>query len=299
MARQQDIESGRRPVAPSDAGANGYREDWVLPRVGIAEAARRHWIIVLLAVILGLAAAAAIGLARKPTYTADARVSVQRNDVGVPGNVTGYVAATQELASAYGRAATSTQVTEPVAKRVGISGEEVRSRVSAAPIAESPVLTISADGSSSADAVELANAMSDSLSRYVVRINRPRPSPDRLLAEYRAAAVEVNEAEKRLARVSDRFTQGGLTADRSLLDAAEADQQAAQTRRDALGERYRLAVQTQADVQLQVLNPASSADSDRFQILQILLFAGLIAGLAVGLALAVLQSNRALRRSLA
>jgi hypothetical protein len=223
---------------------------------------------------------------------------VQRNDVGVPGNVTGYVAATQELSAAYARAVSSTQVTDPVAKRFGISGAEVRARISAAPIAESPVLTVSADGSSAADAVDLANALTASLARYVRQTTEPRPSPDRLLAQYRAATVDVNQGERQVARVSARFAATNSAADRALVDEAEGDLLSAQTRRDALAERYRLAVQTQPDVQLQVLNPASGADSDRSRVLQVLLFGGLVGGLAIGLALAVLQSNRALRRSL-
>jgi hypothetical protein len=297
MTRQEDSETTRRQ--PADPVATGYREDWVLPRVGIAEAARRHWIIVALAVILGVGAAAVIGLARKPTYTAEARVAVERRDIGDPGNVQGYVAANQSLAAAYGRAATSIQVTEPIARQVGISAAEVRTRVSAAPIAESPVLTLNAEGASSSDAVRLANALSDSMARYVERVNEPKPSPDKLLADFRAATIAVNETEKRLERAGERYQAAASAANRRILDAAEADQSAGQAQRDALGDRYRAAVANQPSVELQRLNPATSATSDRVRVLQVLLFAGLVAGLAVGLAVAVLQANRVLRRSLA
>lgn len=299
MARQTDSEATTSSsAAPADPLANGYREDWVLPRVGIAEAARRRWFIVLLAVIVGVAAAASVGLLRKPTYEASARLLVEQTNVGTPSNVQGVVAATQTLAAAYGRAATSAEVTDRVAKRVGLSGTEVRSRVQVSPIAQSPVVTVSATGSTAADAVELTNKLGASLSDYVKASNDPKPTPEKLLADFRASAIDASRAGTALGKASARFKRSPTPAKRRLLDEAEADQSAAQTRRDAFSERYRLAVANQPTAELHFLNQASGASSDRVRTLQVLIFGGFVAGLALGLALAVLQSNRQLRRSL-
>src|SRR4051812_9451962 len=74
------------------------------PRISILRAARRHWVLVALPIVVFVALAAGIGLSREPTYTGAARLNIGRIDVSAPGALSGFSAATQALASSYSRA---------------------------------------------------------------------------------------------------------------------------------------------------------------------------------------------------
>ena len=86
-------------------------------------------------------------------------------------------------------------------------------------------------------------------------------------------------------------------ANKAARERAAAAADTAQLRRDALSASYQTAVQGGASsVGVDVFSPASTPTSDRSRMMQILVFVGLLGGIAAGLALALLRASRDLRR---
>ena len=102
-------------------------------RPSLAHAMRRGWLLTALLVIVFGALAAAVGLARHPTYEAETLVVVGKVDVQTPG-LSGFVATTQSLASAYSRAIQTNAVLKPAGKTLGLTPRQLGSEVSASPI---------------------------------------------------------------------------------------------------------------------------------------------------------------------
>src|SRR5687768_2155810 len=103
-------------------------------RVGVWQAIREHPIAFVLPILLLVAIALGISLARTPTWTAEARLGVSRINVTAPGALAGYTQASQSLAQAYSRLITAERVVEQVSERTGIDPEDARRRLSATPV---------------------------------------------------------------------------------------------------------------------------------------------------------------------
>ena len=133
----------------------------------------------------------------------------------------------------------------------------------------------------------LANAAQRVLVAYVKHLNRVNPDSARLLAQYQRASLERLRIAAALARAKVAPPPGGL-------DDLNGRYAAANLQVRTLSGLYRDSQQGQAatDV-LQVISPATSASSDAGALRQRLLFVGLLAGLAAGLALALLTERRA------
>jgi hypothetical protein len=110
-----------------------------------------RWPIVVLFVLLFAAGGYYVSTTRSPDYTSTATINVGRTDVRVQA-LPGYVQGAQALASSYSRVVTSDEIVDPVAKRLGLTPGDVRSRLSATPIAGSPIFSISATGADAASA---------------------------------------------------------------------------------------------------------------------------------------------------
>src|SRR5947209_7690170 len=152
-------ERSREPsIPPGRPAAQGF------------QAARRHWALTWLAVLIMLAAAAAAGLSYKPTYSAQARLNIGRLDVSTQA-IPGYAQAIQTLAVAYARLVTSNGVVVPVADQLHISPTEARSRLDGSAIPQSPVIIVNATASNPAAAILLANAASNQLVAYLASLN--------------------------------------------------------------------------------------------------------------------------------
>jgi len=268
------------------------------PRVSLLAALRRHPVAAALPVLLLVALAIVLGLSRPPNYTAETRLIVGRIDIGAPGALAGFSNATESLASAYSRAVTAEQVIDRTARRTGRSTEALQEQIAATPIPESPVFGVSAIAESEDAAVGLANSVGDSLIDYIRRLNRSNPDARRLLNEFKVASREVIRLSDIEARLRRRTRGGGNLAQQNVLQDAAAETEGAQLRRQALREGYQASQQGQSSTQLlQVLNPATDAESDRGEILQLLLAIALIAGVPTGVGLALLRTNRSVRRA--
>ena len=267
-------------------------------RVGVLSAVRRHWFLTAVPVVLLVAAALAVGLSREPTYEAQVRLSVGRIDVSSPGALAGYALATQSLSDAYSRSIDASGVAEPVARELGLKPGQVVSRISATPIPESPVFRVQAEGPSKQEAIDLANASSTQLIRYITDLNRNNPDSKRLFASFREASTLLTQriSQQQLAR--ERYVENKTASTRTRFETAKANTLAADLEVDTLRTAYQASKQGQASAaNIQRLTPATSASSDRGSVLQILLFTAFVTGLVAGIALATLRANAVARRS--
>jgi hypothetical protein len=262
-----------------DAGASPDR-----PFRGPLESALRHPFLAVVPVIVLVGIAAAIGLIRDPTYTAESRISVGRIDVPAY-TLHGVIIGNATLASGYARTIDAESVVGPAGNAVGLSPSEARDRLSASPIPGTTLIRVEAEGPEQAQTVKLSNAGSRSLINYVEDLNRQETSG--LLREYRGARARQERARSTLDRLL-----GSPRSSRARLENARLDLASAQLRADTIGNQYR-AVKGGPDTQnpLQFVAPAAEAKSDRRSMFQRLLLIGLAVGVLVGLALPLLREN--------
>jgi len=261
---------------------------------GPLESILRHPLMVALPALALVALALVIGLLRSPVYTAEARINVGRVDVpaytlqGVTvGNVT--------LAGSYARAVAAPAVIRGAAREAGLSQQEVREQLKASPIPGSTLIRVEAEGDSEGEARQLANAAAERLINYVTELN-VRQQEARSLGRFRRAAEGVERARARLGRAQRRSGPNSRAVEEARLDLSTA-----QLAARSIGNRvFQASVVPPPENLLQLVVPAATADSDRGSVLQELLLIGLVAGLVVGMALALARTNwhvlRRLRR---
>lgn len=270
------------------------------PSVGVLQAARRYPWLVILPMILLTAAGLGIALQRAPTYTAQSRLTVGRINLNAPGALSGFALATQSLAAQYSRTANAFDVVEPVAEKLGRTPLSVSRRVTASPIPDSPVFVIRATGPTADSAVELVNETSESLVTYVSDLNTENPGSGSVLAEFKQVSETVNDRLGEVERAREAYADDPTARNRRRLAEARSSYQFWKLRQEGLSARYQSTAQgATSSSLLQILNPAQEASSDRSRWVQILGFAGLLAGLALGLGLATLWANRVVRRRMA
>lgn len=259
------------------------------PQLTVLQATLRNLPIVLLPVILLVGAAVAIGLIRSPEYTSEARLSVGGLNL-TRQSIPGYTTAVQQLAVAYSRAIAATGVVGPVAKHLRLSPADVVDQVSATPIQGSPVVRVIAHSDSPREAVRLADASADSVVRYADQLNSGTSQSQPLLRRYIAASRAMRKAQSTSARLKPGSKRWRV---------AQTRQDIARLRLQTSGALYGQSQVGQATTNLvQKLAPASAATSDRSSVLERLAAGGLIAGLLIGVGLAVLRANRLSTRRL-
>src|SRR2546423_11260419 len=120
-----------------------------------AAIARHKLLVLLCAAGLG-AIGAALGSARKGTYTAAATLQVGRVNPNSPGFY-GFVQSASDLATAFSRAITAAPVLRAVRAHTGLQPKAAAARLSAEPIPSSPAFRVVASGPTAAAAGRLAN----------------------------------------------------------------------------------------------------------------------------------------------
>jgi capsular polysaccharide biosynthesis protein len=261
---------------------------------------RRHWVVVLLCVIVCVGLGAAGGLARHPNYTARSKLSVGHINLSAPGALSGYAQATEALATTYSRAIDAEAIVKPVAQATHLSEKTVRKRLSASPVPQSPVFRVEAIGPNAAAAVALANTAANTLVTYVTDLNRATPDSGRLFVRFQHAVAEANVHKATRQRIAKAIAasktpsselQTALVNSNSAIDTAEL-------RVQALRKAYVTALEGQSSTELaQILAPATQGTSDKRRKLEITGFLGLVVGLLIGAALASLLERRRYRRA--
>jgi capsular polysaccharide biosynthesis protein len=265
---------------------------------GLLMAVRRHWITALIPVVLLVAAAVQVGLKRTPRFTATANVAVGPVFVDSPVGMASALQGTESLASVYSRLIDANAVVDDTSRRLGQGALPESWTVSATPIAESPIVKVTAVAASERQAIELVNAASASLVRYVNREGNADDDSKAIARLYSRAALRFRQRAEVRRGLTARYKRDRTAANRRARDRAAAAADTALLRRDGLLGRYQTAVQgVSATPPLRVLTSATDARSDRYTTLQILVFVGLLGGLAAGAALALLRTPRSPGRS--
>jgi hypothetical protein len=258
----------------------------------LTTAARRHAGLVALTVLLALGAALAYGLLRSPQYTAEARVTVGQISVATQG-IPGFVTAASGLASAYSRAVDAPPVVRRAAAAAAVPEGEARDAVSASPIPDAPLFRVEAESDARGRAIALANGAAEGVIDYVRLVNRRADVRQGIRSRYGRVSRDVQRL--RLARDAARrsFDRRETADTRERLQAATGRYDTARLEQEALRNVYGSAIQgASAANLLQLLAPATEAESDRRSVLERLLLTGLLGGLVLGLALAMLREGR-------
>lgn len=294
------------PIAvpvPEDAnGAKPPREGTRTPEparspLALGAAVRRFWPIVVLPALLLGSLALLVSANRSPTYTAEARLIVGGLDVSTR-SVPGFAEASESLAQTYSRSVTADSVVRPVARRLGISPAQARRRLSGTGLPDSAVLRVQATGPNARSATRLANSGARSLIAYVDNLRPETDQADTLLRDYQRAALSLSRAQTQLELIRPLVVAGGGAAVRRRFDETTVDVQTGRLRIKTLGDLYSLRRQTSQETDLlSVLNLASGASDDGSSYAQRFLFIGVVAGLAIGLALASALEARRQRRT--
>jgi capsular polysaccharide biosynthesis protein len=244
----------------------------------------RHPFLLLLPIVVFVLGGLAIGLLRTPVYDAEARINVGRVDVPAY-TLQGVTIGNATLASSYSRALAAPEVITDAAKAAQIPVAEARDNLSSSQIPGSTLIRVEAEGDSSGEARQLANAASLALIDYVTKLN-VRQQQSRSLRLYRRAQRETEEARTRLLRIS-QTRPNSRAAERARVDLRTAELNARTVGARVLG----ATVAPSPENLLQLVVPAATADSDKSSVLQQSLLIGLVAGLLLGFALALLRAN--------
>ena len=171
-------------------------------------ALRRHWIAALIPLVLFVAGALVLAVKRPPRYTSTAVLSVGHVYVSNPVGIPTVIEATQSLAAVYSRAIHSGAVVDDTRRALQRSSTHVSGSLSATPIPQSPLIKVSAESSTQAGAVALANASAAALATYVNGQVRDNSASATLSQRYRGglAALPTTARDERQARAPLRRT---------------------------------------------------------------------------------------------
>ncbi len=274
-------------------------ERWVPPRPAVIEALLRNWLLVVLPAVVLAAVGVAIAFSRPATYTSEAQLSVGKANPTSPA-FGGFVPAAASLAAVYSRAVGVPGVVNGVASQLHVSPGVISARLSATPIQDSPIIRVIGKAPDASTAEAIANAGAAQLTNYVTNFNRSNPDATRLLGEYQGVARHKATVDSQLANLKRaQSSNPGNAGINNLVATDSAVSSALGVRLQAISAAYNASLSGQAatDV-LSPLSSAKSATSNRSSQAQTLGGIGLLAGLVIGVALAMWRANRLLRRRL-
>jgi uncharacterized protein involved in exopolysaccharide biosynthesis len=265
-----------------------YRESEPFTRsaTGPLTAWRRHWVLGVVAALLGAALGAAAAFVAPVTYTAEARVAVGSGDL-TSGAIAGFPVAASQLASNYAR----------YVNNRGVAGTDVPDNVtlSASQIPESNVIRVEAESADPAAAQAAANSAAQAL---VDAVNGSgKATTDEV---YAASQTELAAAQHDLDNLLGKDNPSKADVKDARASVTEAATKAADTgaRANAIKQRYtNLVAGTSTAANLLLIRTADALESNRTSMLARLGLAGLAVGAALGLVAAVVLERRRSRRS--
>ncbi len=273
-----------RESEPFTAAAAGPLTSW-----------RRHWVLGLFAALLGAALGVGAAFVMPVTYTAESRVAVGSGDLS-SGAIAGFPVAAAQLASNYARYVNDR----------GIAGTDVPEGVtlSASQIPESNVIRIEAESADPNAARDAANRTAQTLIDTVN--DTGKTSADDVYAEFgkaanadAAAQTDLRAAQATLDKLlgEDNPSNAKLKAARADLTDAAAKAANTSLTANALRQKYtNLTTGSSTAANLLLVRSSDAITSNRTSLLARLGLAGLAAGAAVGLLLAIAIERRRSRR---
>ena len=258
-----------------------------------------RWPLVLLVVLVFVGGAVYVGLTRTPTYRAETQINVGRTDVRVQA-LPGYVAGAATLANAYSRVVMSDEIVDRVASDLGVPKGQVKEDLSAAPIPENPIFRIVGWGDDPDAAVRLTRTAAEELERHVARTDAATRSIDANLRQFREQSREAADLRRRIDRLQEGTTAAGATVaepSAAELSRLRVAYETAKLRADALGQMFRdRQVELASTAGIETISRPALAGDDRRSVLQRLVAVGVLAGVVVGSALAIVLGARRRRR---
>jgi uncharacterized protein involved in exopolysaccharide biosynthesis len=286
--------SSPAPASPALDGADRLIQGVFDPPEGLVLKAvtRRRKLVVACALLLAVVGLA-YGFSQPTTYTTSATLQIGEVNPNSPGFF-GYVQSAASLATAFSRAVYAEPVLAQVQHQLGLRPAAAAARLSAAPIPTSPAFRVIATGPTQRAAVELANVASQAVIGYEAQSNSTNPQAESLLGEYRAASLALREA---VAKVSEQSKRSHRLS--NALAAAEAERTAAGAKLRAIGVAYTDAIASRGPSSglVSLVAAAVGASDDRHAKIEKYGFIGLLAGIAMGCALAIPIEQRRRRRA--
>ncbi len=262
--------------------------DATRPRVDALTAVLRYPLLLLIPVVILAAAAYALVRQHPTTWTAEAQVLMQQPAPTSSAALPGVVQAELSLAPVYARELDFDPVVVPLAQHFHMAPGAVAADLSATPVPNSPIIRIDASARSSRTAIALANDAATKLSAFVSTQVQSTAGNSSLLLRYQQASAAYESAlthERRMVAAHSARSPAVVKA------IAAAD--VAQLRQRVLASEYQsLTGQGPTSPGLGVFQRATAASSNQRSNLEIYLFAGVLAGLVIGVALATLAANR-------
>jgi len=306
MSTQTQTPSNSRPPADFlDSHPSAYRRE-PAPSLIVAALGRYKWIVLGLAALFTIGGLA-VGLKRKPVYTANSSVQVGQVNPNSPGFY-GFVQSATDLATTYSRAVTANGVLSIVHQKTGLTPQEAASRLTATPIPDGAAFSVIATGSSSQSAVNLSNTAAAAMISYEATHQSNGGSGSSNAASlYQAYKTETQTLAhdkaivQKIENQTNHNSTGTPNPSNPALIKAQANADLAEGHANALAAAYTQALETQqpAGTLLSPLANALSASSDRTHKLELYGFVGLAMGLLIGGATAVLLEQRRVRRDYA
>ena len=260
--------------------------------------ARNKLIVAVCAIVIALAGLA-YGSTRPKTYTAAATLQVGQVNPNSPGFYS-YVESAAALATAFSRATSAEPVLATIQHKLDLAPAKAVARLSAEPLPLSPAFRVFATGPTEAGAIQLANVAAGAISSYENTSNSSNPEAESLLSEYHRAAIQLERAASNLEHLAylHRRTAGSPPPISSPLAQAKAERETALAKLAAIRAAYTAAVTSQAPRTglVSLISGAASATSNHKSKIELLGFVGLLAGVVLGCALAVLRERVRRRR---
>ena len=248
--------------------------DYSHSEMSMGEILLKYWFLPTFLGLFFAAAGVVAGLSRTPQYTASSVLSVGTTSVNTSSALGGFAASAPTLAGAYARAVGASEVIGPVARKLHLSPESVLSRVVASQVPETPIIRIDATAPSSHEAIELANQSANRLRQYVGSQKASLASGKAILRRYQAAQEKLTEIE----------SESGVSS---------ADIASAKLRTNSLARAYQHSQEgLGVSNPLAVLSLATTATSDKKSKIELLAVSGLLAGIVLGSAIALLVGRR-------
>jgi hypothetical protein len=286
------------PPAPDPAGANSAAASddsaaqgvFEPPEGDLLKAISRNKGLIAICAILCALAGVTIGLLRPATYEAAATLQVGQVNPNSPGFAS-YTQSSSSLATAFSRAIAAEPVLVKIEHKLGLTPQRAVTRLSSEPIALSPAFRVIATGPSARDAMRLANVAAGGVIAYENRSNSANPQAAALLSSYRRASLALNQA-------SEKVSQLGPEAPSEDRLEAEAELSSARVQLKAISNAYVTTVASQPPRAgfVSLLAGATSASDNRSSRVQLFGFVGLLAGIALGCAVAFRRERRRERR---
>lgn len=253
----------------------------------LGAALKKYPFIALLPIVVFVAAGVALGLRKPPTYTATTQLNVGAADINSQATP-GYVQAEQTLAQAYSREVTSQYVYNPAGQSLGISPAAVAARLSSSAVPNSPTFTINATGPTEQSAVRLASAATAALQHKINQLDQGENGSTVLLNEFRKAQAQADALSARSGSLAAQHANGTGNVSETRVQSAKVASQVAQVQAQALATQYSNSNTLSKGAIIDVLNPATSATSNRKTITERYGLVGLAAGIVMGCALAMM-----------